>query len=210
MVLSFKKLSKKVAYFPTWLAYRTAQHSTEGTDRVILQRGECTFSTILHLGNINRLATLNVETINGSDGSANCFRQVASTEYGQHLFRLSFEKLWVEHLLQKAENCTSSHLPQYICLMNGFAEFSDVALRWTHSVLNLWSLGLYSYRLMSFYVPFKNCLTTLSEEYGALPSTPLPRDKILWLPAASEYCSVLLALELKGQKGELKGSVLRC
>lgn len=121
--------------------HSTAQHRRYRQGDSPKRRMHLFYHAALHLGNINRLATLNVETINGSDGSANCFRQVVSTEYGQHLFRLSFEKLWVEHLLQIAENCTSSHLPQYICLMNGFAEFSCVALRWRHSALNLWSLG---------------------------------------------------------------------
>lgn len=82
---------------------------------------------VLHLGNISQVAMLIVETINGSGGSANHFGP--STESGQHLFGFSFEKLRVEHFLQRAEKCTSSHLPQYFCLMNGLGEFRGVSFR---------------------------------------------------------------------------------
>lgn len=63
---------------------------------------------------------LSFATFQGSDGPSNCFRQVPSTEAEQPLFRVAFEELWVECPMQLvSRKVSSSHLPQYFCLVDG-------------------------------------------------------------------------------------------
>ena len=124
---------------------------------------------------------LNIATVQGNDGPANCFRQVPFTEAEQPLFRLAFEELWVECPMQSASRkVSSSHLPLYFCLVDGVTwriQLCGIKLE-TPCLESLERSGSPFLQVAELAkllnVHFFNCLTSLSEEHDAFPAITLP------------------------------------
>lgn len=119
---------------------------------------------------------LSIATVKGSDGPANCFRQVPSTEAEQPLLKVAFEELWVECPMQSASRkVPSSHLPQYFCLVDGVTWRIQLEIPCLESLERSGSPFLQVAELAKLLnVHFFNCLTSLSEEHDALPAITLP------------------------------------